>query len=348
MNLLRIGRLAFLAVVIAGGAWAVTTAWAAHCGGTTGKSCTENIRETKHNLAANTDILSSGTTEVCVFCHTPHGGRTDVAGGGAPLWNRALPPTTAGTASAGQFEVYTSPNFDNDLGGESAGPKGVSLACLSCHDGTIALDALINAPGSGGFNATNRANITDPAATGARLDGISFPGPGVDPATESLNEGTRPSTTTGGGFTGGLSEFVGGPGMEPFPNLSRNLTDDHPISIRMPSVDLQFTDALTSSPPPDRGIRSVQRSGAVLPTDKRDHVRLYNSSSGSGGVPEWVECASCHNPHTPRTTFLRLPSVPQGLTAPQDGDVIPVTGASRNLNHEPNQGSLICLTCHQK
>jgi hypothetical protein len=24
------------------------------------------------------------------------------------------------------------------------------------------------------------------------------------------------------------------------------------------------------------------------------------------------------------------------------------TGATRNLNHEPNQGSLICLTCHQK
>lgn len=350
MKSVRIGWLALLAVLIAIGAWAVTTAWAAHCGGTTGKSCTENIRETKHNLAANTDILAAGTTEVCVFCHTPHGGRTDVAGGGAPLWNRALPP-------ANQFNTYDSPNFDNNLGAETAGPKGVSLACLSCHDGTIALDALINAPGSGGFIPANRNPLSGTSA-GISIDTIDFNNPlGVD-ATDSLAEGDRtpspsPPSDPEQGFLGGLNDFVGGTGgMAPFPNLTRNLTDDHPISMRMPSTDPQFTDALNNSPAAvgNGNIRSVQRAGAQLPTDKRDQIRLYNSgiSSGTSVSVDWVECASCHNPHTPRTTFLRLPSVPAGLTAPADGDVNPVVGASRNLNHEPNQGSLICLTCHQK
>jgi hypothetical protein len=344
MKAIRIGGVVTLAVTTALVAWATANAWAAHCGGTTLKSCTENIRETKHNLAANTDILSSGTSEVCVFCHTPHGGRTDVAGGGAPLWNRALPPST-------QFTNYTSPNFDNDLGAETAGPKGVSLACLSCHDGTIALDAMINAPGSGGFTPANRNTLTGTSA-GTSLPSITFNGAGVD-STESLREGDRPESPSGGGYNGGLNDFVGGAGgMEPFPNLSRNLTDDHPISMRMPSTDPQFTDALAGSTTYANGgnVRYVSRSGAQLPTDQRDRIRLYNSgvSSGSTVSLDWVECASCHNPHTPRTTFLRLPSTPTGIPAPADGDVTAAAGATRNLNHEPNQGSLICLTCHQK
>jgi hypothetical protein len=220
----------------------------------------------------------------------------------------------------------------------------VSLACLSCHDGTIALDALINAPGSGGFNVGNR-DSTDPAFAGNSLDGISFTGPGVNTTTSAINGGNRPTSTAGGGFLGGLNNFVGGPGMEPFPNLTRDLTDDHPISMRMSAADPQFAEAILFSPAVGQ-IAPVKRfTDAQLPTDKRDQVRLYNSD---GTNIDYVECASCHNPHTPRTTFLRLPTTPASLAAPGNGDVTPITGASRNLNHEPNQGSLICLTCHQK
>jgi cytochrome c553 len=337
MNLVRIGGLALLTAAVSLGAWAATKAWAAHCGtGTTG-SCTENVRETKHNLAANTDIAATGTTEVCVFCHTPHGGRTDVAGGGAPLWNRALP---AGTG----YTNYDSPNFDNQQGTLTSGPKGVSLACLSCHDGTIALDALINAPGSGGFVLGNRDGSlisSDP--------NISFSGGGVD--LSSMREGNRPASTGTDPYLGGLNNFVSDGnatfGMEPFPNLTQDLRDDHPISMRMPAatVDPQFADALTNSTTTSANIRPVKRANTVLPTDKRDQIRLYNTDSNL----DWVECASCHNPHTPRTTFLRLPSIAGGAG---DGEVSPAygTGATnpRTLNHEPNQGSLICLTCHQK
>ena len=348
MKRIRIGGLVLLAAAVSLGAWAATKAWAAHCGSTStsGISCTENIRETKHNLAANTDIVATGTTEVCVFCHTPHGGRVDVGGsgagaGGAPLWNRALPP--AGVSGTGSFTMYRSPNFDG-AGDVATGPKGVSLACLSCHDGTIALDALINAPGSGGFNVANREPLAQDS-NGASLDGITFTGPGVNATTSAINGGNRPTSTAGGGFLGGLNDFVGGPGMEPFPNLTRDLTDDHPISMRMSAADPQFTEARGNSPAVGQ-IAPVKRfTDAQLPTDKRDQVRLYNSD---GTNIDYVECASCHNPHTPRTTFLRLPTTPASLAAPGNGDVTPITGASRNLNHEPNQGSLICLTCHQK
>src|SRR3990170_476868 len=61
----------------------------------------EDIRNTKHNLsstvvtggvAGTTDNVTSDTTEVCVFCHTPHGSRTpgSEAEKAFPLWNRKI------------------------------------------------------------------------------------------------------------------------------------------------------------------------------------------------------------------------------------------------------------------
>ena len=80
--------------------------------------------------------------QVCVYCHTPHGGKTE-----APLWNRNV-------NSPGNYILYNSATMDNSPSTVS----GISLACLSCHDGTIAVDSLINAPGSGlnwtGANST--------------------------------------------------------------------------------------------------------------------------------------------------------------------------------------------------
>jgi hypothetical protein len=116
--------------------------------------------------------------------------------------------------------------------------------------------------------------------------------------------------------------------------------------MQMPSTDPQFDDALNNleDPPGAVGqvfnIKGVKRAGRDMPKDKRDWVRLYKTD---GTNVLYVECASCHNPHTPRTSFLRLPST----------TLVDITGtekpvSSRDLNHEPNQGSLICLTCHQK
>ena len=105
----------------------------------------DNIAVTKHNFsttsgrstvtgaAALTGVADYG--EICVYCHTPHGGQT-----GAPLWNRAFGSTA--------YTMYTSANsatMDMTVG---ATPGNVSLACLSCHDGTIGLDVITNVPNS--------------------------------------------------------------------------------------------------------------------------------------------------------------------------------------------------------
>lgn len=63
---------------------------------------------------------------ICVACHTPHNANTAVA----PLWNHE--------ASGGGHSPYDSGTIDAlDLGI----PTGISLMCLSCHDGSAALDS---------------------------------------------------------------------------------------------------------------------------------------------------------------------------------------------------------------
>jgi hypothetical protein len=152
----------------------------------------------RHNLSSShvevaeaptpyADVYTTGTSEVCVFCHTPHGGTTD-----GPLWNRAM-------ATAGAYTPYSSTTMDSIPGQ----PGGISLACLSCHDGTIALDALRNATGSGNFSTT-------PTSQGWTFNGL--PGsPGDNTMPE--NAGNRWIT-----------------------NLTQNLSDDHPISMAYPTA----------------------------------------------------------------------------------------------------------------
>lgn len=100
-----------------------------------------DVTNSVHNLGttASTDpsmFQNLTTAEICVFCHTPHQANTAVA---APLWNKNLPGST--------YTVYTSATMDTAL--TSADITGVSLACLSCHDGTQTVDNMVNEPGSG-------------------------------------------------------------------------------------------------------------------------------------------------------------------------------------------------------
>ena len=88
-------------------------------------------------------LAGAGTNQICVFCHTPHGS-ADVVG--APLWNKTL------TNTAASYTVYVSATMQ--AGGGTGSVGAVSLACLSCHDGTQARNNTINAPGSGQGSGT--------------------------------------------------------------------------------------------------------------------------------------------------------------------------------------------------
>lgn len=92
-------------------------------------SARESIINSPHNLSASGPgtIRAVSEDRVCVFCHTPHGARTN-----APLWNRQ--------DSAAFYTPYDSPTITAKPGQ----PTGSSKLCLSCHDGTIALGELVS------------------------------------------------------------------------------------------------------------------------------------------------------------------------------------------------------------
>ena len=78
----------------------------------------------------------NNTGEICIVCHTPH--HADVTVTDAPLWNHDVTQAT--------FTLYSSSTLDATLGQ----PDGHSKLCLSCHDGTVALDNF-----GGQHNGTN-------------------------------------------------------------------------------------------------------------------------------------------------------------------------------------------------
>jgi predicted CXXCH cytochrome family protein len=97
------------------------------------------VRETKHNFSSQTyspNAFFYGTAQVCVFCHTAH--HSDVTDP-APLWNHEN--------SAETYDMYGSNTMDMS---RTPQPNNGSLVCLSCHDGTIAINSLNNVPGSQG------------------------------------------------------------------------------------------------------------------------------------------------------------------------------------------------------
>jgi hypothetical protein len=95
---------------------------------------TSDVASTPHNLSVDGPGTAKATseTQVCVFCHTPHGATNSP---GAPLWNRALSGQTYTTYSSSSLDAET-------IAGQLDQPAGSSKLCLSCHDGTLAISSV--------------------------------------------------------------------------------------------------------------------------------------------------------------------------------------------------------------
>ncbi len=143
-----------------------------------------DVRNTPHNLSVTgTGTLKAATeTQVCVFCHTPHSADITVP---SPLWNRKL--------SSATYTPYTSSSIEASAAEMAAAPGGSSKLCLSCHDGTMAVDKV---------NVLNGAS--DPTIA------MTIGGVATSPAYMPPGSGTTTGYTR---------------------NLGINLTNDHPISF---------------------------------------------------------------------------------------------------------------------
>ena len=239
----------------------------------------DDIRNSRHNMSINGIWnTTEDTTRICVFCHTPHGGQNAMMNATPPLWNKSM--TSAGAA-------VTAASYGRHDMEENAAVGSISLACLQCHDGTQALDVMINAPGSGGW--------TGPFAMMTPMTGV----------TQSYT----------------FNEFNSFGGTAEVANLGTNLMNDHPISIAFAEGECSTAEGCGSpgstlagdefNAPDDfhadhggkwvfdNGIKLIGRAAGDFD---------FSTTITSGRVAS-VECSSCHNPHigtAESEMFLRI------------------------------------------
>lgn len=257
------------------------------------------IADTKHNLGTSGTgtnhqaVGGGGTAEICVFCHTPHGSDTSAA---VPLWNRVL-------AAPSTYTTYNSLGTSS-LDGATAPVGSVSLACLSCHDGAQAMNVMINQPGSGGYNAGG-------AALAGTWAGVSTIGAGITKIGVDLKNDHPVGIQYGGGMPAGGAYTTGAIADGAlkdvdFKGASYQSLNGQPVWwVDTGTAGRQKTDLMLYT---RTGADSVSPAGVV-------------SAGALTGAQAFVECASCHDPHTSANpTFLRI----------------------------SNAGSAVCLSCHIK
>jgi hypothetical protein len=114
-----------------------------------------------HDFSATIPALGG---EICRICHSPHdhhvAGQNYLNG---LLWNK-----TQSTATYTMYDQAAWPTYSSLDGTVSAQPDGTAKLCLSCHDGTVAVDSFENhAPA--GFTLPQYAEIPG-FADGANRD----------------------------------------------------------------------------------------------------------------------------------------------------------------------------------
>jgi len=101
------------------------------------------IKDSKHDMRTHLNVTAnSGYDEVCVYCHTPHSANQSAG----QLWNHS-------NTAVVSYAVYTSSTMNAT---PSVLPGAGSLVCLSCHDGTVAVDSMVNSPNYPGGAVTSK------------------------------------------------------------------------------------------------------------------------------------------------------------------------------------------------
>jgi predicted CXXCH cytochrome family protein len=126
--------------------------------------------------------------KICVACHIPRNAMTNVTAA-APLWNH--------TITAQVYTVYSS----NTLKTIRRQPMGLSKLCLSCHDGTVAVDSYNGTAGMAYISAENKLetnlNVHHPSSVLYDTALATANGSFFDPAIKVVTIGRGAQSKTG-------------------------------------------------------------------------------------------------------------------------------------------------------
>jgi hypothetical protein len=285
---------------------------------------------------------TQSTSEICVFCHTPHHTRSGAVG---PLWNRGSNEATF-TAYAGTIgdDYASSGGFSNN----AYAPGAASLACMSCHDGVTQFDVLVNAPGMGGvtFDGADTASL---GWTFREKQGSTF--------------GDTHRLTIGADTNG---------------NASVDLSNDHPVgmeyrggevaSLRPASTIIANIDliggAFMEGDELPTGLDAASFDGSNLSQNLwavygflKSDATIQMLLKGSGDRAT-VECGTCHDPHFNNKSWGES----AGMGSSYNSGTLLIGTAQEliglvQMEHSNglflrrvggNAGSGVCRTCHDK
>jgi len=87
--------------------------------GTQSALAATGLAGSKHDFST----MANASGQICIACHAPHNGGNNL------LWNH--------TASTATYTMYAS----STMNAQAGTPGSTSKLCLSCHDGTVAIDS---------------------------------------------------------------------------------------------------------------------------------------------------------------------------------------------------------------
>jgi len=293
-------------IAVAGCLSAASTALAGIPAGT-------GVNGSLHDMTVVVPTTADSMGRVCVYCHTPHHAVVTDGSANLPLWNHALTPDD-------QFTAYTwaTPNNSNDGAFDIIDPlAGPSRLCMSCHDGSIAVDEHGSA-----FASTGSGRVTGSGGLIGNL-GITQDGLGRANLTKDLSN-THPI-----GFDyNAIAAFRNGKSANADP-----LTGDTEI------ISSTNGYAKTYAVSNEAGVyNTITRFDPG--SNKMIADNLYN-----GNI---MTCATCHEVHNKEniTQDPYLDEQPRatGLKAPY----VVTQSAPNYFLYARQTQSLICLSCHVK
>ncbi len=149
-------------------------------------------------VEAMAGVAYSDYQDPCVYCHIPPENESDPSNPGQlPGWNRIRPVDS-------DYRLYDSATMD----GTVERPNDISLLCLSCHDGTMAVDRIAHRPAT--WSSSEEATLH------MRLN-----------ASDDLE-------SCGKCHDGSVAHNIQAAA------LGTNLGDDHPISMRYAGLDFNY------------------------------------------------------------------------------------------------------------
>jgi predicted CXXCH cytochrome family protein len=271
----------------------------------------------KHNLTPS----GANTGEICAFCHTPQGDEDKVS---SPRWNRTL-------TTLSSYRAFSS------MGSATQEASGsISMSCLSCHDGGQAPNIVINSPSLhlnvGDVQVDIGNDLKNHHPVGVQYGGGGqnqyAPDIPLNPiaARDRLSE--MNNFATGNKFSSIFSDW------KPLKRFNARNADAMADVLTSSNEGMFDTtkggfNKSTYSGTGSGTVWWVKSPGSQKMGRQKTDLYLFTRADTIDTFADesiqdrpYVECATCHDPHSTNSTFLRTPG--------------------------GNARSQVCLTCHNK